>query len=440
MKGKPQTKDWQWQQTEWKQSVNRIKTKDQVPKLLLRASAAADGSCFAALQKNKPSDKTIVGKDYVKKCLNVDSCHLLRRPGVGLSEAAGSISSGVAVLESGDIKEAGFDLFKDLMHGDHQFVEALKIINTGDKKKKSKSELKRAIEILCQHLQDKKKFKAFMEAAGKMAIASSRLYIASMHALQLAVLFKDPSFWSEGIPENTTQEADLQAWKDDPEDRDCMISALTDLLYEKNRADNNASEGGIAGDLFATWENESDEERPAPKKRPLDKKTTKKAKKHKKKQSSSTSSDDNSSEEESPSSSSADTKKHKKKAKKNKKTSAKEKKRAMKSKDKAKKKKSSSTTSEQLSSEKILKIRRISGMTESGKMVIKDDDRHDEVAFNEHDTLRAVLEKYFADNGMPGELDNFNVKFMQNDLLVTLNVASTLAKDHDTIVLFSKGG
>ena len=68
--------------------------------------------------------------------LNVDSCHLLRRPGFGLSEVAGCISSGLAVLESGDIKEAGFDLFKDLLQGDHQFVEALQIINTGDKKKK----------------------------------------------------------------------------------------------------------------------------------------------------------------------------------------------------------------------------------------------------------------------------------------------------------------
>ena len=64
-----------------------------------------------------------------------------------------------------------------------------------------------------------------------------------------------------------------------------MISALIDLLYEKKTADNNASEGGIAGDLFGTWQNESDEEtRPSAKKRPGDKKTTKKSKTHKKKQ------------------------------------------------------------------------------------------------------------------------------------------------------------
>ena len=71
-----------------------------------------------------------------------------------------------------------------------------------------------------------------------------------MHTLQLAVLFKDSSFWCEGIPDHTTEEADLQAWKDDPEDRDCMISALTDLL--RTEADDNASQGG-------KWHNESDE-------------------------------------------------------------------------------------------------------------------------------------------------------------------------------------
>ena len=44
-------------ETDWVQSTNRIKTKDQLSKLLLRAAADSSGSCFASFEKKKPSDK-----------------------------------------------------------------------------------------------------------------------------------------------------------------------------------------------------------------------------------------------------------------------------------------------------------------------------------------------------------------------------------------------
>ena len=85
-------------ETDWVQSTNRIKMKDQLSELLLRTAADSSGSCFALFEKKKPSDKTAVSKEAFKQMMTVDSCHLPRRSGVSFSGAAGSLQSGMAVL------------------------------------------------------------------------------------------------------------------------------------------------------------------------------------------------------------------------------------------------------------------------------------------------------------------------------------------------------
>lgn len=45
-------------------------------------------------------DFTFLSRKHLRRALSAENHHLLRRPGVGLSEAAGTISAGADVLAS----------------------------------------------------------------------------------------------------------------------------------------------------------------------------------------------------------------------------------------------------------------------------------------------------------------------------------------------------
>ena len=66
---------------------------------MLRASAAPDGSAFVRMPKDTRRDDALLSTTTLAKTLDDSNCHLIRRPGVGLSEAAASIRHGLASLE-----------------------------------------------------------------------------------------------------------------------------------------------------------------------------------------------------------------------------------------------------------------------------------------------------------------------------------------------------
>ena len=129
-KGKQQPEDpedWQWQQPEPTERTWRIKSKYQLAHQLLKASADADGSAF--VKDKKVDDFAFLSEKNLQRVVTADNCHLLRRPGVGLSEAASSLQAGIEVLDSLD--QVGLQGLHVLLQ-QRELVEALQVLNMTD--------------------------------------------------------------------------------------------------------------------------------------------------------------------------------------------------------------------------------------------------------------------------------------------------------------------
>lgn len=74
-------------------------------------------------------DFAFLSQKNLRHVVTADNCHLLRRPGVGLSEAASSLQSGIGVLEAMD--QVGFGELRDLLQ-QTELQEALAVLNTTD--------------------------------------------------------------------------------------------------------------------------------------------------------------------------------------------------------------------------------------------------------------------------------------------------------------------
>ena len=85
-----------WGQSSLTEHTGRIRSQYQLPRKLLKASADTDGS--ALVKATKMADDAFLSQKNLKRVLSTENTHLLRRPGVGLSEAAGSLQAGAATL------------------------------------------------------------------------------------------------------------------------------------------------------------------------------------------------------------------------------------------------------------------------------------------------------------------------------------------------------
>ena len=72
------------------------------------------------------ADDKILSEKNLKTLITAESSHIVRRPGVGLSEIAGTLLSGLDVLSNVD--EVGFNDF--LKKFEHRVLEQLQVINT----------------------------------------------------------------------------------------------------------------------------------------------------------------------------------------------------------------------------------------------------------------------------------------------------------------------
>lgn len=80
------------------QHLYRIKNRYHVAHAILKTACDQEGSAFA--KQHKTNDFAFLGGKCMKALLTRDNHHLLRRPGVGLSEAAGSLQAGADVLQN----------------------------------------------------------------------------------------------------------------------------------------------------------------------------------------------------------------------------------------------------------------------------------------------------------------------------------------------------
>lgn len=263
------------------EKTGRIWSRYQLSKKILRASANTDGSCFWKEGHRKISDQKFLAKESLKEAMTAESSHLVRRPGVGLSETMGSVSVGLEVLDAS--KEVDFDglrkLFKDT---GPDLTEAMRFLNKANEMERSKADTEKHLAVVMQFFQENKR--ELHELATNATVAAGRLYLAGTSLLQLCTAMGNPAWWSERMPSSLDHKA-VQAWRDSPKDKAKMRKALAQLFVQKIEED--AAYGAESNDAKSVFKRptaegasaDSDDEDP--------KKTTKKKQQKRKRASSS---------------------------------------------------------------------------------------------------------------------------------------------------------
>lgn len=466
-----QAETWQAAGAAGTEHVGRILSRYQLPHKLLRTAADSEGSAFVK-DKAKMNDFAFLTARNLKKLVTNQNHHLLRRPGVGISEAAGTLQAGANTLEN--MKDLTVESVTALL-ADNDVKEALTTLNTMDTTAaRDAAAIAEAIETVQKAIG---KSKELEEAAIKMTIMASRLYLLGVHLLPLRAGLLDPEWWAEQVPESLSTNRKFQAWKASPSDKSKMQRALAALMVEKIEESSGAGAndaGALFGRSIAADAAESSSESSAKAAR-----KTKKDKKHKKKKAASSSGD----------TASATAKKEKKTNKK-----AKEAKEAKEAKDKKAKKRSSSPSQGSTSSKaaakaaekkrkpkakaesvtsspefveapkvkkakkekdgkgeskkpekpedrSTVKVRRVSGMTPDGRIIVKEEDRYDEIDVKSSEwTLQELLKELLTASGDGEDLNNWTVKVLEDGKCKPVAIDTTPAALHPEVVLVRKGG
>ena len=235
-------------QGEWQgQSTSRILSRYQVPKAILRTSAADDGSCF--VKEKKIKDDKFLDQEHFSKQMTVQSCHLNRRPGVGLSETVGSIAALKDVLSHLPIQQ--ITAVQELFHAAGGDLDTtLGKLNTLKKETLDEKQYAAAFKHLHAFLVDN--FDALEEGAIAGMISSGRMYLGFTALRQLLCVVKNPKWWAGSLPDEVSQHRNVEKWKENPKKKEAMFTAIGTLLAEKKEKDDEYAADGdnSAASLF----------------------------------------------------------------------------------------------------------------------------------------------------------------------------------------------
>ena len=219
-------------------------------KVVLRASMDENGGAFV---KNDwaHTDAEILDYKNFSEALSTNNCHLLRRPGVGLSELAGSLRHGIEVLQllKEDANATGFTDVLDAVGG--SVLAALGTIDQkGPEVDRSKKKVQVALRTFFDWLEEQPDL---YDKVKDCAIAGARIYLSSMALLQGIVLHGNIATWIEMIPTSTSDSKEFDAWKKDPANKTKMCAALATLLAEKKEEEMLWKKGGKGNGASATF-------------------------------------------------------------------------------------------------------------------------------------------------------------------------------------------
>ncbi|CAJ1387438.1 unnamed protein product, partial [Effrenium voratum] len=213
-------------------SAGRIWARYQYNKAILRASAGPKGSLCPAT---------------MKKHLTRDNLHLLRRPGVGLSEGAGSVLAGLEALEALDESNIAKELLELTGEGGEALQQALATLNTEKKHARDAAEAKAFKELA-----------EFVAAQGgrltnsliKATVAASRIYLMGASLLQITTALQCPAWWADAVPEDASEGRAVRRWRADPKNVDKMAVAVGALYEEKGEREARGGSDNSAAGIF----------------------------------------------------------------------------------------------------------------------------------------------------------------------------------------------
>lgn len=112
---------------------------------------------------------------------------------------------------------------------EEKVVAALRLLNTLDPSvERAPKDLQAAVATLAETLTG---VEGVEEAAIKVTIMASRLYLFGMQLLPLLHGFSDPGWWAEAIPETSNKA--LRSWQAAPTSKSKMAKALAAMVSEK---------------------------------------------------------------------------------------------------------------------------------------------------------------------------------------------------------------
>ncbi|CAE7715459.1 unnamed protein product [Symbiodinium microadriaticum] len=382
--------------------TGRIWARYQFPKAILKASAGQDGSAFVKDSKRSASDDVFLAAKSLKSLLTPDSTHLLRRPGVGVSEAAGSIQAGADVL--GSLPDIELDVLAGIFQ-EPELQGALAQLNTVDSSVQHDSkDVRAAVAVVFDVLSRTPRLK---ELAQKLTIASSRLYLMGTALLPLLLCAEDPAWWVSQIPEGVSDSASVRDWRKKGKDETKMQKAIAAMLCEKLDEDHERGRGNNASALFTKKDTRR---RASPAGSTDGSKAEKKQKKKSKKDDPSESTEQRTAG-----------KKHKPPA------------------PGSHPKKLGRRPADAVA---VLQIHRINAIAADGRAVVKEDTPVDEVALDEaEETVAAAVARLMEAQGSLSDAPNWEIRAMNDDFILReMQPDVTLARNCTKVALVRKGG
>ena len=251
-KGKSWDAEWGGEEAEWgdeqvsEEKVSRIQAAYQMPKKMLRNSAAEDDSVFVRYEKGDAAkdDLEMLSPDAVYTRMTIENSHIKRRPGTGFSEAVTSMKAFMNAVHS--LTESFEQLrLAELLDaaneaGLWEIFEALNFVSKDDREVKPVTE---HFEKLANFME--KHSDLIAEVVPKMAMLGSRFYIGGNHILQLHAAFANLKTLAKEIPDKNSEAKAFQKWKEDPKNKSKALKAIAVLCVEaKEQRENQSKKKG----------------------------------------------------------------------------------------------------------------------------------------------------------------------------------------------------
>ena len=235
--------DGDWVEQESGERTTRILNRYQLPAALLRGAAGEQGTCFGRDKtQKKKSDIQILDPAALRSKMDPSNCHIVRRPGIGLSEGAGSLQclrEMAEAIQTGGLQSDPIVAFLS----DPAVESALAALNFNiPDAERSKEKTGEKLWELFEALKSPAGEDA-VAAARTVAVAGSRLYVCALQLLQVHAMAKKPAEWADAVPRTTTESRKAHAWFQEPRNEEVMYEALAAMMHEAREKLDNYAEG-----------------------------------------------------------------------------------------------------------------------------------------------------------------------------------------------------
>ena len=188
------------------------------------------------------NDDAYLGPSNMQQMMTADSTHVLRRPGIGLSEFAGSLTSALdmlcAIQDHGD--DVGLQELTSMLRSSDTILEALQYLNNNNEVDRDDDTMRNHIGTLHDFFTDERS--NAIELFSKVSICASRIFVGAFSAVQVATAFRNKEWWSKSIPAKYTKGEVTQKWMERPDDRRRLCKALT-AIYQSQDEESAAWQG-----------------------------------------------------------------------------------------------------------------------------------------------------------------------------------------------------